>query len=69
LAATFKLNEEQQDGINNVELWTEWTEATWNTSEVTVRRGRNMSIKAQLVTNDDGGGGGGDEFVGRFPIT
>ena len=35
---------------------------TWKTFEETIGRGRNMSIKAWLVTDDDDDDGGGDEL-------
>ena len=37
----------------NSDLWTKSTKTTWETFEDTIRRGRNRSIKAKLVSNDD----------------
>ena len=34
-------------------FWTKWMKTTWNIFEETIRRGRNRSIRAQLVTDDD----------------
>jgi hypothetical protein len=55
LAASCNKNE-QLDAKRNAELWTNWTKAF----EGTIRRGRNRSIKAELVTYDDGDGGDDD---------
>jgi len=53
LATTCNKNEQQQDAKNNAELQTKWTKTTWKTFEGTVRRDRNRSIEAKLVTDDD----------------
>ena len=53
VAVIFSKNEQQQDAKNNAELQTKWTKTTWKTFEGTIRRGRNRSIKALLVTDDD----------------
>jgi len=42
----------------NVELQSKWTKTTGKTFGETIRRSRNWSIKAYLVTDDDDGGGG-----------
>jgi hypothetical protein len=50
---TCNKNEKQQGVKNDAELWTKLTSTTLKTFEETIRRGRNRSIKANLVTNDD----------------
>jgi hypothetical protein len=47
-------NEQQQGAKNNVELWTKWTKTTWRTSEESIERCRNGSVKAFLGIVDDG---------------
>jgi hypothetical protein len=54
LATTCNKNEQQQNDKNKSELWTKWTKTTWKTFEEGIRRGRNRSIKAWLVTGDGG---------------
>jgi len=53
LATTCNKNKQQKDARNNVEFWTKWKKTTWKSFEGTIRRGRNGSIKAKLVTSDD----------------
>ena len=43
----------RQDAKNNAELQTKWTKTTWKTFEETIRRSRNRSIRAELVTDND----------------
>ena len=38
LATTCNKNEQQQDGKNNAELYTEWTKTTWKTFEDIIRQ-------------------------------
>jgi hypothetical protein len=47
------VKEEHPDSKNNFGLKTEWTETTWKVFEGTIRRGRNMSIRAYLLADDD----------------
>jgi len=54
MVTTCNRNEQQQDAKNNAELWTEWRNTTWKTFEESIKRGRNMSIKASVRTADDG---------------
>jgi hypothetical protein len=53
LATTCNKKEQRQDAKNNVELYAVWRKKTWNTFEITNRRGRNRPIKVWLVTDDD----------------
>ena len=46
---------QQQDAKNNSELLTRWTKTTCKTSEEVIRRSRNRSVEASLVTYDDDG--------------
>jgi len=50
---TCSKNEHRKDTKNDAELQTEWKKTTWKTFEGTVRRGRNRSTKAYLVTYDN----------------
>jgi len=51
LATIYGKNEQQQDAKTNAELCTKWTKTTWKAFQETIRRGRNRSIEAYLVTD------------------
>ena len=62
LVTTCNKNELQQDAKSNAQLQAKWTVKSWKTFEETIRRDRNRSIKAEIVTDDDDdNGGGGDD--------
>jgi hypothetical protein len=56
------------DAKHNAELQTEWMKTTWETVDEVIRRGRNRSIKAKLVTDDDDDDGGGHSVVTKAII-
>ena len=60
MVTTCSKNEQQQHAKNSAEVETTWTKTTWKTVEQTIGRGRNGSVKAQLVTDDE------DDIYGSF---
>jgi hypothetical protein len=53
LATTWNKDEQQQDEKKTAELWAKRMKTTWKTFEETIRRVRNRSINALLVTDND----------------
>jgi hypothetical protein len=70
LATTYKTMNNNRMTKIMLNCGPKWTEKTWKTFEETIRRGRNRSIKAWLMTddNDDDCGGVGNVFWITFEI-